>query len=668
MDIISAYREVGSYRGAAAISGTTPKTVKRVIARHESGGAAPERRPRGRNYDGVTELVAERVEKTKGRITAKRLLPAARAVGYEGRRATSGGWSRPARRCGAAQSSWPAAGGVVTGRASGHRLGGAGRAARVLRGAGVVAGAVRALRRQRARRHDAGAAGGVLRAPGWGARCGARRPDGLPEGRGGREQGRAHRRLRAVRRAPRVPARLLRGRRPGVEGDRGEPGRLRQDRPDDPRPRRSGGRRSPTCRGEHRGRGVVCRGQRRGPLRDLRGAGRAAASSSGSCWPRCRRCGPASAGGDPQGRPALAASGSARPATRCRPGSSAPRSRLHVEADRTLSIITGPGEGEVVAEHLLVAPGEASIHDDHYGGPRPAPRRAVRPRTEPEKAFCALGPTAEAFITGAAAAGNTRLGPELVELNTLAAAHGERGLARRPGPGGRVRPLAGRRRAFHPRRRRRDTAPRPRPGTRSCSSCPRVPTRPLSDYALGATHRRPDTRSELVVSAAAPALAPDLADGLRRLKLAAMRQLAPELLLTAKTQRWAPEELLRTLIEAEITARDASNARTRLKTAAFPVVKTLDEFDRAVSSDQPGHPRLPRQPGMDHRAGEPFPGRPGRYQRVLSSSLLCLRRACPMWIVVVEASLSAGVLRRDGTTTWRTAWRSGPRSGRAPGP
>jgi hypothetical protein len=38
-----------------------------------------------------------------------------------------------------------------------------------------------------------------------------------------------------------------------------------------------------------------------------------------------------------------------------------------------------------------------------------------------EQAFCALGPIAEAFITGAAAAGNTRLGPELAELNTLAA-------------------------------------------------------------------------------------------------------------------------------------------------------------------------------------------------------------------------------------------------------
>ncbi|MGH3909388.1 MAG: IS21-like element helper ATPase IstB, partial [Pseudonocardiaceae bacterium] len=83
---------------------------------------------------------------------------------------------------------------------------------------------------------------------------------------------------------------------------------------------------------------------------------------------------------------------------------------------------------------------------------------------------------------------------------------------------------------------------------------------------------------------AAPVPAPDLVEGLRRLKLAAMRQLAPELLVTAKIQRWAPEELLRTLIEAEIAARDASNARARLKSAAFPVTMTLDEFDLAASS------------------------------------------------------------------------------------
>ena len=86
------------------------------------------------------------------------------------------------------------------------------------------------------------------------------------------------------------------------------------------------------------------------------------------------------------------------------------------------------------------------------------------------------------------------------------------------------------------------------------------------------------------MTAAPPVLAPDLAAGLRRLKLAAMRELAPELLVTAKTQRWAPEELLRTLVEAEITARDASNARNRMKAAGFPVIKTIDEFDLAVSS------------------------------------------------------------------------------------
>src|SRR5437899_4925995 len=63
-----------------------------------------------------------------------------------------------------------------------------------------------------------------------------------------------------------------------------------------------------------------------------------------------------------------------------------------------------------------------------------------------------------------------------------------------------------------------------------------------------------------------------------------MRQLAPELLQTAKTQRWAPEELLRTLVEAEIEARDASNARARLRAASFPVTKTLEEFDLSVSS------------------------------------------------------------------------------------
>ena len=87
------------------------------------------------------------------------------------------------------------------------------------------------------------------------------------------------------------------------------------------------------------------------------------------------------------------------------------------------------------------------------------------------------------------------------------------------------------------------------------------------------------------MTAAKPApLAADLEHGLRRLKLASMRRVAPELLVTAKTQRWTPEELLRSLVETEIAARDASNVRLRGKQASFPTVKTIAEFDLAASS------------------------------------------------------------------------------------
>ena len=46
MDIISAYQQVGSYRAAADMCGTTPKTVKRVVGKFEAGEAAPPGRPR----------------------------------------------------------------------------------------------------------------------------------------------------------------------------------------------------------------------------------------------------------------------------------------------------------------------------------------------------------------------------------------------------------------------------------------------------------------------------------------------------------------------------------------------------------------------------------------------------------------------------------------------
>ena len=90
-----------------------------------------------------------------------------------------------------------------------------------------------------------------------------------------------------------------------------------------------------------------------------------------------------------------------------------------------------------------------------------------------------------------------------------------------------------------------------------------------------------------MAAAVPPALTADVEHGLRRLKLATMRRVAPEMLRTAKTQRWAPEELLRALVEVEIAARDASNVRLRGKQASFPATKTIAGFDLAASSIPP---------------------------------------------------------------------------------
>ena len=85
MDVVAAYQQVGSYRGAAEMCGTTHKTVKRIVTGALNGDDPPRaRRDRGRNYDNVAALVANKVEATSGRISAKRLLPVARAAGYDG--------------------------------------------------------------------------------------------------------------------------------------------------------------------------------------------------------------------------------------------------------------------------------------------------------------------------------------------------------------------------------------------------------------------------------------------------------------------------------------------------------------------------------------------------------------------------------------------------------
>lgn len=82
-------------------------------------------------------------------------------------------------------------------------------------------------------------------------------------------------------------------------------------------------------------------------------------------------------------------------------------------------------------------------------------------------------------------------------------------------------------------------------------------------------------------------LAPELLAGLKRVQLSHFRRAAAEILQTATTQRWAPEQLLRTLLTTEIAGRDAANQAARLKAAGFPVAKTFDEFQVAASSVPP---------------------------------------------------------------------------------
>ncbi len=75
MDVIAAYQQVGTDRGAAAMCGTTHKTVKRIIeaARRGEFGRQRGSSPRRRNYDGVAALAADKVDASKGRISGKRL-------------------------------------------------------------------------------------------------------------------------------------------------------------------------------------------------------------------------------------------------------------------------------------------------------------------------------------------------------------------------------------------------------------------------------------------------------------------------------------------------------------------------------------------------------------------------------------------------------------------
>ncbi len=419
MDIVAAYEQVGTYRGAAALCGTTHKTVKRVIERRAAGEPFDmPRRQLPKNTDAVCSLIAEKVRATDGRISAKRLLPIARMAGYAGS-------ARNFRR--------------------------------------AVAEAKRAWRRKRRiYRPWVPTPGEHLvidwtTEGGWQVFCAV-----LPWSRWrfvrlARDQ-KATTTMRFLAECFEemggVPQVVLADRMGCLKG--GVVANVVVPTADYVRFATHYGFRPDFCEGaDPESKGVVealCRYAQTDfvvPAGGWADDFEANAAAAGWC---------AEVNGQVHSeiaavpfdrlndeRPLLHPLPSLRPAfhwgeTRKVDKLSTVRfgaARYSVPKElvgRSVEVVATDGRiqvhhrGELVASHPLVAPGECSIADEHYGGPRRGPTRGVRPRSGAERAFLALGPTAEAFLRAAAAAGTSKLGTELVQISALEAAWGREAL------------------------------------------------------------------------------------------------------------------------------------------------------------------------------------------------------------------------------------------------
>lgn len=71
---------------------------------------------------------------------------------------------------------------------------------------------------------------------------------------------------------------------------------------------------------------------------------------------------------------------------------------------------------------------------------------------------------------------------------------------------------------------------------------------------------------------------------LRQLRLPHMRRTAPDLLATAKAQRWDPAEAVRALLVEELSGRQRSSIGARRRAAGFPTGKTFEVWDETISS------------------------------------------------------------------------------------
>ncbi len=89
----------------------------------------------------------------------------------------------------------------------------------------------------------------------------------------------------------------------------------------------------------------------------------------------------------------------------------------------------------------------------------------------------------------------------------------------------------------------------------------------------------------MTAPAATPtAVTDEVVELLRQLRLPHMRRHAPEVLATAKAQRWDPAEAVRALLAEELNGRQRSSIGSRRKAAGFPTGKTFATWDEQISS------------------------------------------------------------------------------------
>jgi hypothetical protein len=472
----AAYREVGSYRAAADICGTTARTVKRSVEAAKRTDTGPVPGEVRHNYDGMVDLVAETVARTKGRISAKRLLPVARAAGYAGS-------ARNFRRLVAeSKNKW---------KSKNHR----GRRPGVWAPGDMVV-------------FDWGEIGPLFvfcAVIAWSRFRFVYFTDNLGA------EATMEALAECFERIGGVPKTALTDRMGCLKG--GTVAGLVIPTPAYVRFATHYGFRPDFCEGadpESKGLSEHLVGYVKSDLmipEALTVADLAGANAKGKLW--CEEVNAAV-------HSEIAAIPAERLETERELFSDLPSLRAqigkivtrkvdklscvrfgsarysvpndHVGREVSLRIKDGVIQvvflGEIVAEHLVVSPGETSIDDDHYGGARPMPRRLVRPRSAAEKTFCDLGPVADAFIKGAAARGMTGLARDLEELSQLEAIHGREPVI-----------TALERAVAFGRFRSADVVsilnsgvgvPRPtRPGEALIVELPIVPVRSLSDYAIG---------------------------------------------------------------------------------------------------------------------------------------------------------------------------------------